>query len=217
MFWHVYKQAEKCSYFSRIVLATDDERIFSAAEAHRVPVVMTDKNHPSGTDRVLEAALYLGAPDNAVVVNIQGDEPLIEPEMLSRLIAPFTSPEIHVTTLAKEIGREEAKNPDRVKVVIGKDGRALYFSRSRIPYPRRDTAQVFYGHIGLYAFRMDALRTFQELGPGRLETVESLEQLRLLENGMAIHVVITDHHSIGVDTPGDLKTVIKKKKKDITP
>ena len=216
MFWHVYKQAEKCPHFSRILLATDDERIFSSAEAHRVPVVMTDKNHPSGTDRTLEAALYLGATDDTVVVNIQGDEPLLEPEMLSLLIAPFTSPEIHVTTLAKKIGREEAKNPDRVKVVIAKNGRALYFSRSQIPYPRRYTSQVFYGHIGLYAFRMDALRAFQELGPGRLETVESLEQLRLLENGMAIHVVITDYLSICVDTPEDLKTVINMMKKDIT-
>ncbi|MBW2175372.1 MAG: 3-deoxy-manno-octulosonate cytidylyltransferase [Deltaproteobacteria bacterium] len=209
MFWHVYKQAEKCRHFSRIVLATDDERIFSAAKALLVPVLMTDANHPSGTDRVLEAANALDVPDDAVVVNIQGDEPLLSVDMLDRLIAPFSASEIQITTLAKKIGGKEADNPDRVKVVIAENGQALYFSRSKIPYYRGDAAQTFYGHIGLYAFRMAALRAFQRLGPGRLERIESLEQLRLLENKMAIHVIITDHASIGVDTPDDLKTVTR--------
>ena len=195
--------------FKPVVLATDDHRIFSAAETLRVPVVMTDANHPSGTDRALEAAISLGVPDNAVVVNIQGDEPLLAPEMLTCLVAPFASPGVRVTTLARKIKREEAENPDRVKVVVAEDGRALYFSRSIIPYCRNDATKTFLGHIGLYAFRMEALRAFQKLGPSRLETIESLEQLRLLENGMAIHVVITDHNSIGVDTPEDLVNVAR--------
>jgi len=217
MFWHVYHQARKCQHFNRVVLATDDRRIFSAAETLRVPVVMTDTNHPSGTDRVLEAAVSLGVPDDAVVVNIQGDEPLLAPEMLNRLVAPFSSSGVRVTTLARKLNREEAENPDRVKVVVAEDGRALYFSRAIIPYYRSNATQTFLGHIGLYAFRMEALRAFQKLGPSRLETIESLEQLRLLENGLTIHVAITDHSSIGVDTPEDLAKVaqmIKKRKRD---
>jgi len=216
MFWHVFQQAQKCRHFFETVLATDDERIYSAAQTLQIPVVMTGSNHPSGTDRVLEAATLLGAPDDAVVVNIQGDEPLLEPNMLNCLIAPFTSPEIHVTTLAKKISSKEAENPDRVKVVMTADGRALYFSRSPIPYPRRNRRQMYYGHVGLYAFRMETLLKFQKLGPGRLETIESLEQLRLLENGIAIRVVITEHESIGVDTPDDLKRVIEIMKKDLS-
>ena len=207
MFWHVYSQARKCVHFSHIVLATDDQRIFSAAEALHVPVVMTDADHPSGTDRALEAATLLGVPEAAVVVNIQGDEPLIAPDMLNKLTSPFVSADVRVTTLARKLSPEEADNPDRVKVVIAEDGRALYFSRSKIPYYRSERDQTFLGHIGLYAFRMETLRTFQELGPGRLETAESLEQLRLLENGLNIHVVVTDHSSIGVDTPADLEKV----------
>lgn len=215
MFWHVYHQARKCRHFSRVVLATDDHRIFSAAETLGVPVLMTNANHPSGTDRALEAAVSLDVPEDAVVVNIQGDEPLLAPEMLNCLIAPFTSPGVRVTTLARNLNREEAENPDRVKVVVAKDGRALYFSRSIIPYYRSNESQTFLGHIGLYAFRMEALHAFQKLGPSRLETIESLEQLRLLENGLAIHVAITDHSSIGVDTPEDLAKVAQIMKKEI--
>ena len=207
MFWHVYSQARKCVHFSRIVLATDDQRIYSAAEALQVPVLMTDADHPSGTDRVLEAATLLDVPDDAVVVNIQGDEPLLAPDMLSELINPFASPGVKVATLARDLSSEEADNPDRVKVVRAADGRALYFSRSKIPYFRSKHTQAYLGHIGLYAFRMQTLRTFQQLGPGRLETAESLEQLRLLENGLDIHIVITDHGSIGVDTAEDLQKV----------
>ena len=209
MFWHVFSQARKCPHFTSIVLATDDQRIFSAAEALKVPVVMTDVGHPSGTDRALEAATSLGVPDDAVVVNIQGDEPLLAPDMLSGLIAPFASPNVRVATIARKLNPEEADNPDRVKVVIAEDGRALYFSRSKIPYYRSNDKQSFLGHIGLYAFRMQALKTFQQLGPCRLETVQSLEQLRLLENGLDIHVVITDHSSIGVDTSADLENVAR--------
>ena len=125
------------------------------------------------------------------------------------MIAPFVSPDVRVATLARILSPEEAENPDRVKVVIAEGGRALYFSRSKIPYHRSKHKPTFLGHIGLYAFRMEALRTFQQLGPGRLETIESLEQLRLLENGLDIHVVITDHSSIGVDTPEDLEKVAR--------
>jgi 3-deoxy-manno-octulosonate cytidylyltransferase (CMP-KDO synthetase) len=208
MFWHVYNRAGGCPYFSRIVLATDDQRIFSAAEKLSVPVMMTQKNHPSGTDRVLEAAEKLNAPADAVIVNIQGDEPLLEPEMLNQLIRPFASDRVQVTTLAQKIESAAALNPDRVKVVLAKDGRALYFSRAPIPCPRDGSEAMFLGHIGLYAFKMDTLRRFQRIGRSRLEAIESLEQLRLLEEGIDIHVVITKYTSLGVDRPEDLQQVL---------
>ena len=214
MFWHVHHRASQCPYFSRIVLATDDRRIFSAAHELAVPVMMTQKDHPSGTDRVLETAEKLNAPADAVIVNIQGDEPLLEPEMLSQLIHPFASERVRVTTLAQQIERGEALNPDCVKVVLAKDGRALYFSRAPIPYARDDTAHEFLRHIGLYAFKMESLRRFQEIGRGRLECIESLEQLRLLEEGIDIHVVVTEYSSIGVDRPEDIQKVLTVMKKE---
>jgi len=209
MFWHVFERAKKCRELSQIILATDDERIFSAAKELEVPVVMTRNDHISGTDRVLEAAELLQVPEDAIIVNIQGDEPALEPAMLTELIRPFMSQEVQVTTLAKKIEKNEAENPNQVKVVFTKEGRVLYFSRSPIPYNSDSKEKVFYGHIGLYAFRMNILKQFAALGPGYLETMEKLEQLRLLENNIPIHVVLTTHRSIGVDRPDDIKIVSK--------
>jgi 3-deoxy-manno-octulosonate cytidylyltransferase (CMP-KDO synthetase) len=207
MFWHVFKRASRCNEIHQVVLATDDKRIVSAAKTLDVPVVMTRSDHASGTDRVLEAAEKLNVPKNAVVVNIQGDEPALDPDMLTELIRPFTYSIVKVTTLARKIDTKEAKNQDCVKVVLTKDGRALYFSRSPIPYSLNFKGSEFYGHIGLYAFRMSILRKFVELGPSRLEKIEKLEQLRLLENEIPVHVVITQYQSVGVDRPQDLKIV----------
>ncbi|MCP3923109.1 MAG: 3-deoxy-manno-octulosonate cytidylyltransferase [Desulfobacterales bacterium] len=207
MFWHVYNQSLKCSGITKVVLATDDERISSKASELNVPFVMTREDHPSGTDRVLEAAEKLDINEDAVVVNIQGDEPALNPEMLDELIAPFKDESVKVTTLATKINMEEAKNPDRVKVIFGKNSKALYFSRSMIPYPRDNEEISFHGHIGLYAFRMGTLKEFVRLGKSYLETTEKLEQLRLLENGIPIHVVVTEHKSIGVDRPDDLNII----------
>lgn len=215
MFWHVYTRACRCAALEKVVLATDDERIRRAAEGLDVPVVMTRPDHPSGTDRVLEAARLLGidsAPDT-VVVNIQGDEPALAPEMLGELVAPFVDPEVHTTTLAHPIAPDDSQRPDRVKVVCSASGRALYFSRAAIPFRQerevREKANQphFLGHIGLYAFRYHRLVRFAGLGPSPLEQAEKLEQLRLLENDLAIHVVVTRHRSIGVDRPGDLERV----------
>ena len=209
MFWHVFERARQCPELSQVVLATDDERIISAATELEVPVLMTQDDHPSGTDRVLEAAGLLRVPEDAVVVNIQGDEPALEPAMLTQLVRPFMVPEVQVATLARKIDPKEAESPDWVKVVFAKDGRAMYFSRSPIPHPRDGQVDQFYGHIGLYAFRMSILKQFVVLNPSRLEAIERLEQLRFLENGIPIHVVVTDHRSIGVDRPDDIKTVSK--------
>jgi len=209
MFWHVFQRAGQCPELSQIVVATDDDRIVSAANELGVPVVMTRDDHPSGTDRVMEAAGLLQVPEDAVVVNIQGDEPLLEPAMLTQLVLPFVDPEVQVTTLARKIDPKEAESPDLVKVVFAKDGKALYFSRFSIPYRSDGQGDEYYGHIGLYAFRMSTLKEFVVLNPSRLETIERLEQLRLLENGIPIHVVVTYHRSISVDRPDDIKTVSK--------
>ncbi|MGE4505519.1 MAG: 3-deoxy-manno-octulosonate cytidylyltransferase [Desulfovibrionaceae bacterium] len=212
MFRHVHERASRCPELSRVVLATDDERIRSAAEEAGVPVLMTRPDHASGTDRVLEAARALGAEPDAVVVNIQGDEPCLEPAMLSELVAPFADPAVRVCTLAAPLGGEEAQSPDRVKVVLANNGDALYFSRAPIPHRRGDGEAGGPGeaahllHIGLYAFRMEALEAFAALPQGRLERLEQLEQLRLLEAGIPIRVVLTGHRCHGVDRPEDLKS-----------
>ncbi|MBW6520723.1 MAG: 3-deoxy-manno-octulosonate cytidylyltransferase [Desulfoarculaceae bacterium] len=207
MIQHIYTRACQCPLLQQVVLATDDERIFSAAESLSIPVLMTSPNHSCGTERVLEAARLLAVPDEGVVINIQGDEPALEPEMLTALVAPFRAPEVQVTTLARAISAQEAQDPDRVKVVMGRDNQALYFSRLPIPFPRDGREDGYLGHIGIYAFRMKTLEQFVALEKGVLEQKESLEQLRLLENNIPIHVVITTHKSHGVDRPEDIAVV----------
>lgn len=209
MFWHVYDRASQCPQMSSVTLATDDKRIFDAAKSLGVPAVMTRSDHTSGTDRVLEAARKLDIDPEAVVVNIQGDEPCLEPEMLTELLEPFCKSTVQVTTLATAIGEDEATSPDRVKVVRALNGRALYFSRSLVPYDRDEKVHAFLLHIGLYAFRMQALERFGELDPSPLELREKLEQLRLLEDGIDIYVTETRHTCHGVDRPEDLEKAKK--------
>ena len=214
MFVRVYERARACPLFGRVVLATDDERILDAAKAWNVPALMTSREHQSGTDRVLEAARLIGAGPDAVVVNIQGDEPLLEPDMLSELLAPFAGPDgaqVQATTLASPLGRAEAASPDRVKVVLDAAGRALYFSRALIPFDRDGDGQGVGPllHIGLYALRMATLERFAALPPGRLEKTEKLEQLRLLENAIPLRVALTSHRCHGVDRPEDVANIVK--------
>lgn len=215
MFYWVYKRAAQCELMQKVCLATDDERIFMAAEKLGVPVVMTNPNHPSGSDRIKEAADILGLEDEAVVVNIQGDEPALDVNMPRKLVEPFTNPEIQVTTLARLIDAKQAENTDRVKVVRSEKGFALYFSRSKIPHIRdieeKDTNYLL--HIGLYAYRLRALKTFTSLPPSPLEKIEKLEQLRLLEAGMGVYVVMTDYQGFGVDRPEDLELISEQMKK----
>jgi 3-deoxy-manno-octulosonate cytidylyltransferase (CMP-KDO synthetase) len=211
MFYHVYQRAASCPLLKKVWLATDDQRIYDAAERLAVPVVMTNPDHPSGSDRIMEAANVLGLEDSAVVVNIQGDEPALDPEMLRQLVAPFTDPEIQVTTLARIIDAKQAENPDRVKVVRSAKGYALYFSRSKIPFIRDDDQTTdYFLHIGIYAYRLSALRTFTSLPPSPLEQIEKLEQLRLLEAGIAIYVVLSDYQGFGVDRPEDLQLILRQ-------
>jgi 3-deoxy-manno-octulosonate cytidylyltransferase (CMP-KDO synthetase) len=207
MFWHVYDRATRSPELTRVVLATDDHRIREAAEELDVPVVMTREDHPSGTDRVLEAAELIGVDDNAIVVNIQGDEPTLHPEILTTLVRPFASSEIQVATLAKKISREESEQPSRVNVVLSESGKGMYFSRSLLPYHGGEEEADYYEHVGLFAFRMKMLRKFVALGPSPLERAEKLEMLRLIENDIPIQVEITEHTSMCVDYPEDLEIV----------
>jgi 3-deoxy-manno-octulosonate cytidylyltransferase (CMP-KDO synthetase) len=209
MFWHVATQARKCRKLSRVVLATDDERIARAARRLHVPAVMTRRGHLSGSDRVLEAADRLGAAGETVVVNIQGDEPALNPIMLGQLLRPFESRQLEVATLAKRGSVEEARNPDRVKVVFSRSGEALYFSRAPVPHSRGADGPEVFVHLGIYAYRLDTLRRFAALPPGRLEKAEGLEQLRFLENGIPIRVVLTRYSSIGVDRPEDIARAVR--------
>lgn len=206
MFWHVMRRAALCPLINATVLATDDERILAEANRLGLTAVMTSTRHASGTDRVLEAARGLGASAEDIIVNVQGDEPALQPAMLTELLGPFSDPSVQVTTLGHLIGPEEAMSPDRVKIVRAADGRALYFSRSQVPFGREERPE-YLGHIGIYALRMRVLEKFNALGESPLERLEKLEQLRLLEAAIPIHVVLTRHASHGVDRPEDLQLV----------
>ena len=217
MFAHVYERAVSCPDLKAVYLAIDDTRISEAAKEHNVPCVMTPVNCASGSDRVCKAALDLGLPDNAVIINIQGDEPALEPAMLSELVQPFFhDPGVRVTTLACDLSADLTANSDRVKVVLDRAGNALYFSRALIPHNRdaENDAPPRLGHIGLYAFTFETLRRFTALPPAPLEQLEQLEQLRLLENNIPIRVIRTGYAVHGVDRPQDvieLENILRKK------
>jgi 3-deoxy-manno-octulosonate cytidylyltransferase (CMP-KDO synthetase) len=192
------------------VVATDDHSVESAAKSFGAPVRMTRGDHPSGTDRAAEVA---SAIDCELVVNIQGDEPLIDPAAIDAAILTMVgNPESSMGTLMKRIENpEEIHNPNVVKVVTNRYGQAIYFSRSPIPFAREGEViargVVRYKHIGLYVYRRDFLLGYSDLFVGPLESAERLEQLRALENGYSIRVVETEYESLGVDTPEDLQRV----------
>lgn len=208
MLQHVWERASQTRYLGRVIIATDDERIFAEARRFGAPARMTRPDHVSGTDRVAEVA---SAETAELVVNIQGDEPLIDPDAIdAAVVALIEAPEIPMGTLKKRIeDPAELDNPNVVKVVTGRDGNALYFSRAAIPCSRDgDTAEHF-KHTGLYVYRREFLLAYPQLPAGPLERAERLEQLRAIENGFKIRVVETDYESLGVDTPEDLERVAR--------
>ena len=207
MFLWVWERARLCPGLISVSLATDDDRIAEAARAHGVPVVMTSPDHPGGTDRVREAAELLGISREAVVVNIQGDEPALDPACLTALISAFADPTVRSATLAYPLPRAEAANPNRVKVVCAANGDALYFSRSPLPFVRENVGAPILGHMGLYAFTRETLDRYVSLPPTILERTEKLEQLRLLENGIPMRVIQVKEPSLGVDAPEDVPAV----------
>jgi 3-deoxy-manno-octulosonate cytidylyltransferase (CMP-KDO synthetase) len=207
MLQHVYERASTARYVTSTIIATDDERVAAAARSFGAPVRITRADHLSGTDRVAEVA---SAENAEIVVNIQGDEPLIDSAAIDAAILPLIyDAGVVMSTLKKRIEFErEIADPNVVKVVTGREGDALYFSRSAIPYAREGSARPpYYKHIGLYVYRRNFLLGYSGLPVGPLERAERLEQLRALENGYSIRVVETDYESIGVDTPKDLERV----------
>ncbi len=205
----VYKQAKKCESLSRVVVATDHEKIFDHVTRFGGDVCMTSENHASGTDRCFEVVTKQKEVFD-YVINIQGDEPFIAPEQIS-LLASLLDGKTELATLAKRLDtQEQVINPNLVKVVFNNQNEALYFSRSPIPYWRgKETDWVkqhtYYKHIGLYAYRADVLKTITQVPVSSLERAESLEQLRWLENGFKIKVAETTLETIGIDTPEDLE------------
>jgi 3-deoxy-manno-octulosonate cytidylyltransferase (CMP-KDO synthetase) len=209
MLQHVYERTSLARYLTATIIATDDERVYAAARSFGARVVMTRADHVSGTDRVAEAA---SAENAELVVNIQGDEPLIDPAAIDAAILPLAhDPEIVMGTLKKAIeDPREITDTNVVKVVTDRNGDAIYFSRCPIPYQRdQATPGTHFKHIGLYVYRRDFLLGYSALPVGPLEQAERLEQLRALENGYRIRVVETECESLGVDTPEDLVRVCK--------
>lgn len=211
MIQHVYERACMCREIQQVCVATDDARILQEVRNFGGRAVMTAERHPSGSDRIAEAALTAGLDDDDLIVNIQGDQPLFTPASIADLLRPFQEKEAAVvmsTLQCRITSRQEISDPNIVKVVTDREQWALFFSRSPIPYYRDEGSEpVFYKHLGFYAYRLRFLKAFFRLAPGRLEVAEKLEQLRALENGYRIKVVETPYDSIEIDTPGDIEKV----------
>lgn len=210
MIQRVYEQAAKCADLTDVMVATDDDRIFNHVIQFGGKAIMTGDHHQSGTDRCAEVAVI--HTDYDVIINIQGDEPYIDPEQISKLAACFAAPDVQIATLIKRIKSEqELHNPNSPKVVVNKLNEAVYFSRSALPHIRGEQPEnwlefyTYYKHIGIYAYRADVLQQITKLEVSALEKAEALEQLRWIENGYRIKVAETDFETYAVDTPADLE------------
>ncbi len=213
MIQRVYEQTQKSSAVTRTVVATDDTRILNAVNDFGGEAVMTSEACRSGTDRVAETANLLNLSDDEIVVNIQGDQPIFNPLTIDDLIAPFgDAPELAMSTLAFKIqDKREITDPKDVKVTFDKNGFAMYFSRAQIPYPRDGQTGVdFYKHLGFYAYKKSFLDKIVTLPTGTCENIEKLEQLRVLEFGYQIKVVITEYDSPEIDLPEDIERIEKR-------
>ncbi|PST83337.1 3-deoxy-manno-octulosonate cytidylyltransferase [Pedobacter yulinensis] len=212
MIRRVYEQASKCSELELVVVATDDQRIADEVKGFGGRFIMTAAEHQSGTDRCAEVLELL--PGYDVLINIQGDEPFIDPAQITLVARCFAGKQVQLATLIKKItAAEELFNPNIPKVVCSQEQEAVYFSRHPIPYFRNDSTDnwlarhVYYKHLGIYGYRAAALRQIRELLPAPLEQAESLEQLRWLEHGMRIYTRETELETVAIDTPQDLEKV----------
>ncbi len=207
MIEHVYRRTAEARSVSSVIVATDDERIQRAVTAFGGIAVLTSAHHPSGTDRLAEVASSLSC---GIIVNVQGDEPLIEPAIIDSAVEPLRAdPTLEMSTLRRRLELQaDIDNPNITKVVVDRHGYALYFSRASIPYVRSGApAAPTWGHVGLYVYRRECLLRLASLPPTDLERSEALEQLRALEHGIRIKAIETSHEAIGVDTPDDLDRV----------
>jgi 3-deoxy-manno-octulosonate cytidylyltransferase (CMP-KDO synthetase) len=198
----VYEAVRSSQLLSDVIIATDSEEIMEACVKQGWNARMTSSTHRSGTERVHEISNSIAAD---VYVNVQGDEPLVRPEQIAALLDVMKDPAVQVGTVKTPCPREDMGNPNAVKVVAAPDGRALYFSRATIPFDRDKTEPRYFKHLGLYAYRKPALDLFVSQPESTLEKTERLEQLRFLENGIAIYVGETPYDSVGVDTEEDLQ------------
>lgn len=211
MIQRVYENALKTTRLDEVIVATDDKRIFDHVQQFGGKVVMTSENHPSGTDRCGEVANQIDAD---IIINIQGDEPLVNPDQLNVLLSAFDDEDVKIATLGSpNISKEDIENPNRIKIVTNVVGNALYFSRSAVPndYHYKGNAQAFYPflkHIGLYAFRRSCLQELVKLEATKLEQTESLEQLRWLYYGYSIRVIETTIETPNIDVPEDVEKVL---------
>ncbi len=200
----------------RVAVATDSHKVMEICSSYGIKAVMTSSGHTSGTDRINEAAARLGLDENETVINVQADEPFIEPEAIERLKdlvhKQAKEESVMVCSLYKKIPPADAKNPNIVKVVTDKSGFALYFSRSHIPYDREGGYEEYKGHIGIYGFRRKMLERFCSLPPSLLENTEKLEQLRALSHGFKIAMCEVETESFGIDTPEDLQKALQRLK-----
>ena len=208
MIQRVYEQAVKATKIDQVVVAVDNPKVYDTVVSFGGHAVMTREDHVNGTDRLAEAVAHF--PDADVVVNVQGDEPLIAPDVIDALCQAFEEDDsLSMATIATPMKQEEYNDPSAVKVIMNQRDEAMYFSRSLIPYPRNPyTDEIHpYKHIGIYAYRKEFLLQYAQMAQTPAEKVESLEQLRVLENGYKIKVIKTNHQFIGIDTPEDLQHI----------
>lgn len=209
MIQRVYEQTRKADRLTEVVVATDDERIYNAVVGFGGKAVMTSANHKSGTDRCCEVVDKIGKGFDAVI-NIQGDEPYINPQEINQIAELISDKDTQLASLCKPVyDEEELMSPNAVKVVFDKNGKALYFSRFAIPYLRNQVERTFYKHIGIYAYKTDVLKEVSALPQSGLELAESLEQLRWLENGYTVRMGVTEFESYSVDVPEDIVKIEK--------
>ena len=200
---HVYDNTVSTGLFNDVFVVTDSDIIYKEIKDGGGKVIMSKKEHESGSDRIAEAIAEMNID---VIINVQGDEPFIKKEPLEKLVRLFNDDNIQVASLMRKISKEEALNPNNVKVVTDKLGYALYFSRSIVPYQRDGkTNAEYFLHVGVYAYKKDALINFTKLPQSSLEKIEKLEQLRYLENDIKIKMAETDYNNIAIDTPEDLE------------
>lgn len=199
---HVYDNTLATGLFNDVFVVTDSDIIYNEIVSNGGKAIMSKQEHESGSDRIAEAIQDMNAD---VIVNVQGDEPFIKKEPLEKLVALFNDPSVQVASLMRKISKQEAEDPNNVKVVVDKNGYALYFSRSVIPFQRDKTKEEYLLHVGVYAYKKEALMNFTQWPQSVLEKKEKLEQLRYLENGVKIKMAETDYVNIAIDTPEDLE------------
>ena len=215
MIQRVYNQVKHAASLSEVVVATDDQRIFDHVKSFAGNVVMTKKEHQSGTDRCAEVINNISGFD--IAINIQGDEPFIDPQQIDLLVSCFQRPEVEIATLVRPIQElSDLENVNKPKVVLNQKSEALYFSRQAIPHMRGAdikewlSKETYYNHIGIYGFKVETLKELARLPISKLETTESLEQLRWLDNGYRIQTAVSTHINDAIDSPEDLQDILKK-------